>query len=283
MDSPSQLDTTLPDSSDDSQPILIKKLIRYALACEHARLPIRREGIREKVFGKHSGRRFQSIFDAAQDELIHVFGMMMVELPVKEKISLRDRRAQAQRGAGAGKTGSGAYILVSTLPERFRTPEIVVPSRAPTEAQEAAYMGLATFVVACIMLSNGSVSNEKLMRNLRRLNAEDHTPLDTTENLLARMVRQGYVVRVKDNSGGEEVVNWIVGPRGKVEIGRGVVKGLVEAVYGDGAPEDLESRLKVSLGVGADELEAQGQVDEDGDVEMMEIEEPRRSRRGQQG
>ena len=33
------------DNADDQ---LVKKLVRYALACEYARLPIRRDGIREK-------------------------------------------------------------------------------------------------------------------------------------------------------------------------------------------------------------------------------------------
>lgn len=88
---------------------LVMKLVRYALACEFGRVPIKREGIREKgtsswsgmsvlvanagtVFGKHSGRKFQQIFDQAQDHLVDNFGMQMVELPSKEKITLKDRR-----------------------------------------------------------------------------------------------------------------------------------------------------------------------------------------------
>jgi len=40
------------DVGGDSTKDLIKKLVRYALACEHSRTPIRREGIREKgMFG----------------------------------------------------------------------------------------------------------------------------------------------------------------------------------------------------------------------------------------
>lgn len=33
-------------ASDEDQ--LVKKFVRYALACEYARLPIRRDGVREK-------------------------------------------------------------------------------------------------------------------------------------------------------------------------------------------------------------------------------------------
>lgn len=39
------------DGSIETQ--LIKKLVRYALACEYSRTPIRREGIRDKGKGHH--------------------------------------------------------------------------------------------------------------------------------------------------------------------------------------------------------------------------------------
>ncbi len=41
MDKPAGADNT----SDDQ---LVKKLVRYALACEYARIPIKRDGIRDK-------------------------------------------------------------------------------------------------------------------------------------------------------------------------------------------------------------------------------------------
>lgn len=44
------------------------------------------------VFGKHGGRRFQQLFDEAQVLLEEKFGMQMVELPSKEKVTLKDRR-----------------------------------------------------------------------------------------------------------------------------------------------------------------------------------------------
>ena len=235
------------DAAEDSQAMFIKKLVRYALSCEYARLPIRREGIKEKVFGKHSGRKFATVFEGAQTVLRERFGMMMEELPLKEKVSLRDRRAQAQKG-GASSKGSNTYVLVSILRKDMRTQEILVPALAPTARDEAAYVGLYTFLISTISLSGGSISNEKLLRNLRRLNAEENTPLDTTENLLAKMMRQGYLVRHKDSSSGDEAVNWIVGPRGKVEVGVWGVRGLVRSVYGENAPGDLGERLGVSLG-----------------------------------
>ena len=46
------------------------------------------------------------------------------------------------------------------------------------------------------------------------------------------MVREGYLDRRKDNSSQEEVVEYVAGPRGKVEVGKNGVAGLVKAVYG---------------------------------------------------
>jgi len=45
-------DATMGAVGGDSTKDLIKKLVRYAISCEHSRTPIRREGIREKgMFG----------------------------------------------------------------------------------------------------------------------------------------------------------------------------------------------------------------------------------------
>lgn len=76
---------------DEAQ--LTKKLVRYALACEHARIPIKRDGIREKVLGSNS-RSFKTIFEGAQLQLRHVFGMEMEELPVREKRTLKEKQSK---------------------------------------------------------------------------------------------------------------------------------------------------------------------------------------------
>lgn len=75
--------------SPDSQ--LIKKLVRYAMACDFSRTPIRRDGIKEKVLGDQ-GRAFRRVFDGAQNTLRLVFGMEMVELPVRDKLTKEEKR-----------------------------------------------------------------------------------------------------------------------------------------------------------------------------------------------
>jgi hypothetical protein len=66
------------------------------------------------------------------------------------------------------------------------------------------------------------------------MNAESHTPIDRTDKLLLRMIREGYLVRTREMDGGEEQIEFLVGPRGKVEVGTNGVAGLVREVYGRG-------------------------------------------------
>lgn len=70
---------------------MVKKLVRLALASEYQRRPIRRADVSEKILGS-AGRQFKKVFDQAQMELRSVFGMEMVELPAKEKVTVQQKR-----------------------------------------------------------------------------------------------------------------------------------------------------------------------------------------------
>lgn len=89
----------------------------------------------------------------------------------------------------------------------------------------------------------------KLERYLRRTNADHSTPVDKTDKLLQRLIKEGYIVRIKENTGGEELVSYMVGPRGKVEVGEDGVADFVRSVYGGKADEDLDRKLDRSLGL----------------------------------
>lgn len=78
---------------EESLDQVVKKLVRYALACEFQRLPITRTGIKEKVLGAQS-RSFKSIFEPAQESLRIIFGMEMVELPAKENVTVKGRLSE---------------------------------------------------------------------------------------------------------------------------------------------------------------------------------------------
>lgn len=101
------------------------------------------------------------------------------------------------------------------------------------------------------MLSpDSTMTDSKLTSVLRKLNAETNLPLDKTALILKKMMQQNYIIRTIERNDGEELIEWRVGPRGRMEIGSKGVQGLVKEVYGEHAPEDLDKRLERSLGLG---------------------------------
>jgi hypothetical protein len=154
---------------------------------------------------------------------------------------------------GAKSSVATSYILTTILPPAYRQPSIIAPSLIGNSEDEAAYVALCTVIVAYIAMSpGGQVPDYKLARMLKRMNAETNVPGGTkTEVALARMERQGYIWKVKENTGEEETTDWRVGSRGKIEIGNRGIQGFVREVYGEDATEDLEKRLNRSLGIEA--------------------------------
>lgn len=110
-------------------------------------------------------------------------------------------------------------------------------------------------IISLISLAGGTLADGKLDRYLKRLNADVNMPMDKSEAVLQKMIKQGYLIKIKDNVGGDEITEWMVGPRGKVEVGINGVHGLVMEAYGDSAPDDLAARVKSSLGLDAPKKE----------------------------
>jgi len=257
------------DSEGTTQ--LIKKLVRYALACDFSRTPIRRDGIREKVLGSNS-RAFKKVFSGAQMQLRVAFGMEMAELPVKDRniMTMEQKRKAAKTGNNASQkeASSNAWTLVSILPEAYRSPAIIPPSRIRSADGEASYVALYTLLISIITLSGGELSDPRLRRHLARLNAAENVPSanpgdgnapsERTEVALQRMVKQGYLVKVVENKntgGDDDSTTWYVGPRGKVEVNNEAIANMIRAVYNGGADrgdvnnDELEKKLQTSLKV----------------------------------
>ncbi|KAL1965379.1 hypothetical protein VTN77DRAFT_5816 [Rasamsonia byssochlamydoides] len=248
-------ETHTPSSID----VMVKKLVRLALASEYSRLPIRRTDISAKVLGEQGSRQFKTVFDQAQRVLRSRFGMQMVELPGKEKVTISQRRA-AQRVEKSSASSNKSWILTSTLPAPYRSPAILPPTKAPSSFSDSTYTALYTFLISVITLSGGSIAEQKLERYLKRTNIDTYTPIDRTDRLIQRLCKDGYLVRNRETDGGEEVIEYMVGPRGKVEVGESGVAGLVREVYGRADPtvearngenqeeeDDFETRLERSL------------------------------------
>jgi DNA-binding PadR family transcriptional regulator len=145
------------------------------------------------------------------------------------------------------------WVLQTILPEQYRTPDIVGPSRprpADEINQEDSYVGLYTMIIALITISGGMIAEGKLDRAFRRMNADNTTPMGTKDKTLSLMVKDGYIVRVKESSNGDETIDYIVGPRGKVEVGREGFSNFVRMIYGqDAVGEEFEKSIERTLSV----------------------------------
>ncbi|KAF2433963.1 MAGE-domain-containing protein [Tothia fuscella] len=227
---------------------LARKLVRYALSCEYSRRPIRREEF-AKQMGTHS-TKFNAVYKEANLMLQDRFGMEMVQFAMKEKVTLKERRA-AQQNAGRQQNTAKYYSLASTLPDKYRTALIMPPPRVPTSEEEATYVGLYTFIVSLIYLKGGNLDEAILDRTLQRVNADQSTPLGKTDELIKRMRKDGYITYIKDVRGDEDIGSYMVGPRAKTEIGGEGVGNLVRTVYGSNTEvAGLDKRLEKSLGIG---------------------------------
>ena len=218
----------------------------------------------------NTGRQFKHVFTEAQEQLRSVFGMQLTELPVKEKVTVSQKRA-AQRSGTQGSSTSKAYILTSTLPARYRKYSVLQPPQIPSTGAEASYIGLTTFILALIYLSaSQTISESRLEKHLKRMNADNYVLAgEKTEKVLKRMEREIYIVKVRErDGGGEESVEYVIGPRGKVEVGERGVAGLVRGVYGkkDAEADELERRLVRSLGDIVIEKKTR-RLGEEGDIE----------------
>ncbi|KAK8199174.1 MAGE family-domain-containing protein [Phyllosticta capitalensis] len=237
------------------------KLVRLAFSNEHSRIPTRRTDISAKVLGSQ-GRQFKNVFNEAQQMLRSKFAVELTPLPSKEKITMRDRRAAAK----SDKTNNQitAWVLTSTLSQKYRKHEIIGPSKAPTFEHEASYTGLYSFIIACIVLNGGSIPESKLQRYLQRMNAEKSTPVGKSDDVVKAMQKHLYITKTTEMTpGGDEMVEYTVGPRGKVEVGEQGVSGLVRTVYGEDAPDDLERKLERSLRLAQSRVRSQPQPQEE--------------------
>ncbi|KAF3206331.1 hypothetical protein TWF106_000716 [Orbilia oligospora] len=250
----------------------VSKLVRLALAMEYQKKPIRRQDITEKVLGPKFKGDFKIVFQEAQDALKNIFGFEMVELPaITERISLAQQRRQAaadaQRGdSNAGSTAaeqkrkkeassSKSWQLVSILPDQYRLPILM----SPQLPDDQTILGIGSAIVTLVYLSGRSVGEKVLLRHLRKFGVEDRIPVEGNrengkmENIMGKLIREGYLVKLKDEvvPGQEQTYTYVVGPRGKLEVGREgatrFVKKIYEGVDGE-VDEAFERKINRALG-----------------------------------
>lgn len=166
---------------------------------------------------------------------------------------------------------SNSYVLVSMLPDAYKTSAIIAPSRLVSAEEEASYVAFYTMLIALIRLNGGELSSAMLARYLKRLNAEVNSfPGTKTEDTLAKLTRQNYLVKSVDKDArqhGEEAAatTWTVGPRGKVEVGDEAVASFIREIWGsEGRNEELESRLRATLSIRDRDVPVQNRANDAG-------------------
>lgn len=160
--------------------------------------------------------------------------------------------AEAAKTAKQAAKTADVWELVTTLPRAYRD-AIIIP------APEPAYTGLYTFIISTIVLSGGVMDELRLEKYLRKVHADEYTPLGTRDKLLQRLIKEGYIVKIKDNSSGEEVIEYMVGPRGKLEVDKHAIANIIRTIWGENE-EDLEKRIEKSLDLGGEKVGAAAQV-----------------------
>ena len=130
--------------------------------------------------------------------------------------------------------GLGLRRIVCKLLQIYDSPQSLVILVNATPEEEAAYIGFYSIIISLIYLSGGNIKEAKLQQRLKRLGVHETVPqLGKTEKLLLRVIKDAYIVRIKENiNNDEEEVTYYLGPRAKVEIGPDGVRRMVKMVFG---------------------------------------------------
>ncbi|KAJ2664913.1 hypothetical protein IWW48_000527 [Coemansia sp. RSA 1200] len=161
-------------------------LARYALACNAAGKPMRREGIRDTVMGGSGGaRNMKQVLDRASKLLEQTMGLKIVALPAHEKtilgddtqtLTLTQTQMQMQTQTASASTqaatatakATNKWVLVSSLPDDTRLR--LEPAQS---TNDRAIAGFAAVVLSLIFVNNMSVGAEQLVLFVRKLGPPD--------------------------------------------------------------------------------------------------------------
>ncbi|ORX57663.1 MAGE protein, partial [Hesseltinella vesiculosa] len=199
-----------------------KDLVRYALACEQKKTPIRRDDIRKRILQDHP-RHFNTVFGRTQKVLQEMLGMKLIELPLREKPGHRAKTsAEATTSHGTAKT----YILCNILAGDFD-----VCSITHETSDKFTMFGVLYIVLALVLVNEQQLSEGDLIRSLTKVGLTKSLTEDELVDMLNMFVKQGYLIRSKqsEHSDGTAQVQseyqW--GPRAKAELTH---KGLVNFI-----------------------------------------------------
>lgn len=247
--------------------LMVKNFVRLALACEHTRTPIRRDEVTKRVFVNDHKRCFPLIFERTQERLKSTFGMELVELPAKDRsrgMTMTQQRKVAHSQASLGNNlpaaakGIKSWVLQNTLP-----PEMKQISQRQHIESERNYNGILMVLLIVVVMSDDQACTEnRAISAFERLGWHPNTPAGTFDEIVAKMVRQGYLERLRDEESMEGAYKLHIGPRGKLETlrNREELFSVISKIYGHDDDADAKEKLQRVV---QDTLDADDEVHED--------------------
>ncbi|KAJ1642179.1 hypothetical protein J3B02_003627 [Coemansia erecta] len=150
------------------------KLVRYALACQAAKKPMRREVIRDLVKTDSGAGKLSNVFTHANYLLSKDFGLEIVSLPVHEKqLVYRDNAQNTQQQTSSKSSTVNKWVLQSVLPDNARA--LLEVEQGKDEREIA---GFAATVLSLIFVNNMSMPADQLLLYVRKLGPPEciHSP-----------------------------------------------------------------------------------------------------------
>ncbi|KAI9333779.1 MAGE family-domain-containing protein [Zopfochytrium polystomum] len=218
----------------DDVDCMVKNLVRYALFIEQKKVPLKRDEAIKKVMGEH-GKAFGAILSRAQVVLRQLFGVQLVELPVRQK-----------RGAGSSavpdqneKAGKD-WVLLSIIPHDM------LPDSAQWD-KDREETGLLAVILALILVSGNTIKHDALYTYLRRLGVKpgqtEHPEFGDVDAVLASFTKHGYLDSRKTVTDEAANYEYVWGPRAKVEFKPENVMGFIMEI----SPSVSEASLRLAL------------------------------------
>ncbi|KAJ3023088.1 UNVERIFIED_CONTAM: Melanoma-associated antigen D2 [Siphonaria sp. JEL0065] len=198
----------------------VKGFVRMALACEHRRVPIKREDLIKKVLTTQHSKAYASIFEKSQKVLRNVFGFEMARLDNKTGGRKRDNKGKAKEVVLRQE-----YILRNIL-SKDQVDEFAGMNDG---AAKTARTTLLCVVLSLVLAEKRIINADSLFKHLETLGIfknRIHKTFNKIEDVIASFVKEEYLEKYKiDESAanqqqqqtagsGEEYV-W--GPRAKIE------------------------------------------------------------------
>ena len=217
--SSSHLDKQFAQMSVQDRERLANDIVRYMLAADYRKYPIKQADIKKHALKDHS-RSFNSLMKMAAEKLRSAFGIDVVETDWgKQK----------------------AYMLINILDNKYDAPHQTWPP------EDHASMGLIMVILSVIFMKGNVLTEEDLFDLLSRLGIgmdhPDETFGDVRPLIFTDFVRRGYleVEREHGSDPPSHLFRW--GPRAQAETSKRHAMDFICQVFGEDLPQRWTAQM----------------------------------------